>query len=410
MSGGGAVGLRQSWLVALREVRERARTRAFQGGLVLMLVVVVGMILLPTMLDPQGGDREVGVAGTTPPALADTIRSQGAAAGVTVRVRAYDDVEDGRRAVRDQAVDVLVVDSRRLEWRERTDDELRAVVTGAIQLVAVRERAVAAGIDPDELLALVAPVPVVDVQLGVTEGRSPDDGTVALALTALLLMAIFLYGNLVLTGVVEEKTSRVVEVLLARMPARWLLLGKVAGIGLLGLAQMALTAVVALVVVSMADAVDLPALSGAVLAWVVAWFVLGYALFALAYGALGSLASRTEDAQSAAGPVGYVLVACYWAAFVSVSEDPDSGWSRLASLFPATAPFAMPGRIALGATAWWEPALAVVLTLAAVVGLVLLGGRVYTHAILHTGPRMRLRDAWREPASRTATLHGSARG
>jgi ABC-2 type transport system permease protein len=223
-------------------------------------------------------------------------------------------------------------------------------------------------------------------------------------------MAIFLYGNLVLTGVVEEKTSRVVEVLLARMPARYLLLGKVAGIGLLGLAQIALTVAVALVAMSMVDDVDLPALSGAVLASVVVWFVLGYALFAVAYGALGSLASRTEDAQSAAGPVGYLLVACYWAAFVAVSEDADSGWSRAASMFPATAPFAMPGRIALGATAWWEPLLAVVLTAAAIVGLVVLGGRVYTHAILHTGPRMRLREAWREPASRRSDPVGRAQG
>ena len=144
----------------------------------------------------------------------------------------------------------------------------------------------------------------------------------------------------------------------------------------------------------MVDSVDIPAVGAGVLAWAVVWFVLGYALYAMAYGALGALASRTEDAQSVAGPVGYVLIACYWAAFLAVSGDPDGVWSRLLSLFPATAPFAMPGRIALGAVTWWEPLLAVALTLAAIACLVVLAGRVYTNAILHSGNTLRLRDAW----------------
>jgi ABC-2 type transport system permease protein len=154
------------------------------------------------------------------------------------------------------------------------------------------------------------------------------------------------------------------------------------------------TALAAMLATLVVDSVEVPAVAGGVLAWVVLWFVLGYALYAMAYGALGSLASRTEDAQSAAGPVGYVLVGGYWAAFVSVSDDPDGAWSRLLSLFPITAPFAMPGRIALGSASWWEPWLAVVLTLAAIAALVVFGGRVYSNAILHSGPRLRLRDAW----------------
>ena len=312
-----------------------------------------------------------------------------------MRVHRYDDVAAGEEAVRDEDVDVLVVDAQQLKWRGEADERLRAVVTGAIQLVAVQERAAAAGIDPDELLALVAPVPVENEELGIAAGRGPDDEAAAAVMSILLLVAIITYGNLVLTGVVEEKASRVVEVLLARMPARNLLAGKVAGIGLLGFGQFAVTALAALVATLVVDSVDLPAVSGGVLAWVVVWFVLGYALYAMAYGALGSLASRTEDASSVAGPVSYVLLAGYWASYIAVANDPDGGWSQLVSLFPATAPFAMPGRIALGATAWWEPVLAAAITLAAIAGLVVFAGRVYTGAILHTGPTLKLRDAWR---------------
>ena len=103
---------------------------------------------------------------------------------------------------------------------------------------------------------------------------------------------------MVLSGVVEEKSSRVVEVLLARMPARNLLAGKIAGIGLLGLAQFGVTALAALVAISAVDSFDIPAVGGAVLAWVVVWFVLGYALYATVFGALGSLASRARTRRA----------------------------------------------------------------------------------------------------------------
>lgn len=391
-------GARQSWLVAVREMRERSRSRAFRASLVVMILVVVGVIILPTMLDTGGGTKDVGLTGSIPNEMPRAIRDQSNAVGIAARVHRFDSLSAGENALRHRDIDVLVVDAQRLEWHGRADEQLQAVVTGAIQLGAVRDRAAAAGISPDALRALIAPVPVRNVELGSVAGRSPDDETAAFVMTVLLFITITTYGNLVLTGVVEEKASRVVEVLLARIPARNLLAGKVAGIGLLGLAQVGVTALAALAAVSTVDSVNIPAARGAVIAWVVVWFVLGYALYATVYGALGSLASRTEDAQSVAGPVQVVLIAGYFASFAAVGR-PDSGVAKLASFFPATAPLAMPNRIAMGATAWWEPVLAAALTLAAIVGLVQFGGRVYAGAILHTGPTLKLRDAWRGTAA-----------
>ena len=394
--------LHQGWLVAVREMRERSRSRAFRASLAVMMVVVLAVVVAPALLDSGGGVSDVGLAGAVPEQLPRAIGDQSEAAGQTVEVHRYDDVTAGEEAVHQGHIDVLVVDGRRLAWRRQADEQLRSALTNAIQIVAVQERATAAGINADALLAMVAPVPVESVELGSFEGRSPDDEMAAMIMTVLLFLAISTYGNLVLTGVVEEKSSRVVEVLLTRIPARSLLVGKVAGIGLLGLAQFGLTALVALVAVIMVDAVDVPSVSAGVLAWVVVWFVLGYALYAIAYGALGSLASRTEDAQSVAGPVIAVLTAGYFASFVAVGR-PDSGVAKLTSLFPPTAPLAMPNRIAMDAVAWWEPMLAVVLTIAAIVGLLGLGGRVYAGAILHTGPTIRLREAWRGPGSSQST-------
>ncbi len=404
-------GVRQGWLVAAREMRERSRSRAFRASLVMMMLLVAAVVIVPSVVDLGGGTRDIGLSGSTPNALAETIKAQSNAVGTKARVRRYNSVAAGEEAVRHGHVDVLVIDARRLEWPRRTDEQLRAVVTGAIQLLAVRERATATGISPDALRAIVAPVRVRNVELGTVAGRSPDDETVAMVMGVILLVAIATYGSLVLAGVVEEKGSRVVEVLLARMPARSLLAGKITGIGLLGLAQIGATAVVAVVAMAAVDSVDVPAARGSVIAWVVVWFVLGYALYATLFGALGSLASRPEDASSVTGPVTAVLLVAYWASFLAIGS-PDSSWARVIALFPATAPMAMPGRIAMGAAAWWEPALAVALTLAAITALVLFAGRVYTGAVLHTGATLKLREAWRgtttqNPSAVTRAHHAS---
>jgi ABC-2 type transport system permease protein len=387
-------GVQQAWLVARRELRERLRSKGFAAGTAIMLVVVVAAIAIPALVDTDKVTRDVGFTGTMAAALPAAVTEHGEAVDVTVRVHRYDDLASGEQAVRDDDIDALVVDSRLLEWRDDADERLRSVLTGAIQLAAVQERADAAGITPAQLATLTAPVSVENETLGIAAGRSQDDEAAAHVMAILLLVAIATYGQLVLTGVVQEKSSRVVEVLLARMPAGNLLAGKIAGIGLLGFAQFAITAVAALVATMAVDSIDIPAISGGVLAWVVAWFVLGYIIYATAYGAFGSLASRTEDATSIAAPVTTLLVVGYWASFLAVSSDPEGGWARLVSFVPATAPFAMPARIALGATEWWEPFAAAVLTLAAIALLVAFAARVYRGAILRTGATVKLREAW----------------
>jgi ABC-2 type transport system permease protein len=154
------------------------------------------------------------------------------------------------------------------------------------------------------------------------------------------------------------------------------------------------TALAALIAAAAVRSVDVSAVRGSVLAWALVWFVLGYALYATVFGALGSLGSRVEDAQAVAGPVLVVMTVAYFASFVTIGK-PDSAAAKALSYFPLTAPMAMPGRIAMGAAAWWEPAAAAIITLAAIAALVQLAGRVYTRAILHSGPALSLRDVWR---------------
>jgi len=299
-------GMRQGWLVASREIRERSPSKVFRAGIVITLTLVITAIVAAAHVHPGNLTRNVGFTGTTPAALPAAVIDQGNAAGLTVRPRSYGGATAGKQAVRDQKVAVLVVDARRLTWRGQPDERLRAIVTAAIQLLTIQQWAAAAGIDPGHLHAVMAPVPVASEQLGVTAGRSPGNANAAIIMSMLLFMAIVLYGNLVLTGVAEEKKQRRrgapgpdASPQPASRQGRRHRAPRVR--------QFAVTALAALAAALAVHPAGLPAVSGGVLAWVIAWFILSYAVYAMAYGALGSLASRAEDAANVAAPVSYIL-------------------------------------------------------------------------------------------------------
>lgn len=406
--------LGQVWMVASREFRERGRSRAFKASLVVMILIVVAMIVVPSMIEGGPARWDIGVVGTTPDGFADTVEAQAANVDATARVTEQPSIGVGEDRVRGGELDLLVVDGRRLEWQRLHDEQLRAVVVTTLQLLAVHKRATDAGISPDQLAAITEPVAIDTIELGRVAGRSTDDETAALITNVVLMMVIATFGSLVLTGVVEEKSSRVVEVLLARIRPRTLLAGKVLGIGLLGFAEVVMVMITALIAKATVDSVDLPATRTSVLVWAIVWFVLGYALYSVAYGMLGSLASRSEDAQSASGAVTAVLVAGFWASMMAVGS-PASVGAKVVSFLPPTAPFSMPSRIAMGATAWWEPVLAAALAVLTIPLLIDLGGRIYDRAILHTGSSLTLRQAWRAsrppgPTSRLTSRLTSSMG
>ena len=207
-------------------------------------------------------------------------------------------------------------------------------------------------------------------------------------------MSLAVYGQWVVSGVVEEKNNRVVELILSTVQPRHLLAGKVIGIGLLGLAQLALVAGLAAALLA-AGVFDAPAALGGSLALVVPWFALGFALYAVAYAAAGALASRQQNAETAGQPVTYTLVAAYFAGYVAVSADSDGALAHVLTVFPLTAPLVLPARSALVGVPLWEHALALVLVLASIYALVRFAGRVYAHGLLHAGSGLGARAAWR---------------
>jgi ABC-2 type transport system permease protein len=392
--------LRSIILVARRELLERARSKVFLASSAVMVLVVVFMIVGPALFEAGSGSFTVGHVGQAPEALPELVQHQATALELEAEMRAYPSVESGEAALVDETVDALVVDGREVVWLDEVDPRLNAVLTGTLQLLDVQRRAAALDIDPEAAATLLAPAEIRTRALEPVDADLEGRRFAAMVVMVLLFIAINMYGSFVLTGVVEEKTNRVVEVLLARIPPRHLLGGKVLGIGLLGLAQVVLLAIaaVATIAVTPATDVELPRIDAGLVAWLAVWFVLGFALYSMAYGALGALASRMEDAQSAVGPLTAVLIAAYFLTFSVIMHDEAGALAVGIGLFPLTAPMAMPMRLAVGAVAPWEVVASLVLMAGAVYGLMHLAGRVYSGAVLRTGGKVKLRDAWRSAA------------
>lgn len=205
------------------------------------------------------------------------------------------------------------------------------------------------------------------------------------------------YGNWVAFGVVEEKSSRVVELLLATLRPWQLLAGKILGIGALALGQLVVVTGTGLGAALLTGAVHIPSDGYGIIAQVFAWFVLGYAFFASAYAAAAALVSRQEELNNVTGPMTLVLMASYFLA-IFVSQSPKGTRAHVASLVPPFSAMTMPARAAAGLVPGWEVVLAVVLMLVATAVLVRLSGRVYAGAVLRTGARVKVGEALRATA------------
>jgi ABC-2 type transport system permease protein len=391
--------LRSVWLVARRELLERGRSRGFLFSIAFTTVIIIGSFVVPAIIFSDDGARQVGLVEPAPEDLEAAIEAQGSAIDQTLEVTRLADAGAAGEALEAGEVDVVVevpVDLSgpgNLRFQEEVDQTLTQALATAV--VALRsERVLAeAGVDPAALASAQTPPEVV-----VADPPEPDSESrffVANIGAVLILVGIFGFGFTVLTGVVEEKQSRVVEVVLATVRARDLLMGKVLGIGILGLVQLAVFVVAAIIAAVATQRFELPATTPTAVVMLVVWFVLGYALYATVLGAVAALASRTEEASNVSTPVTMVAVVSYFVSIFAVAEDPSGIVAVIATFVPVTAPFMVPLRAAFDAIAPWEIGLAVLTTVAAIWLLFEVGARIYSGAVLQTAGRMKLRDAWR---------------
>ena len=374
-------GRRAITLVARREIRERLRGKVFLASTLIMLVLVGGSTALQGALSKNPTYR-VAVTAPAPPGLAAALqRAAKPFDDATVRLRVVSSAAAGRQALENKQVDaLLLLPEDRLVFRTNVDAKAAAVADTAVR--ALRNQLPPA---PELTTATLHPA----------DTKTSDASILVASVGSLFLfMSLAFYGQWVVTGVVEEKNNRVAELIMSTVRPRHLLAGKVIGIGLLGLAQLALIAGLAAALLA-AGVFDAPAGLGGSLALVIPWFALGFALYAVAYAVAGALASRQQNADTAAQPVTYTLIAVYFAGYITLASNMDSLLANVLTVFPLTAPLVLPARSALVGVPLWEHALAIVLVLATIYALVRFAGRIYGHGLLHGGSRIDLRAAWR---------------
>jgi ABC-2 type transport system permease protein len=381
-------------LVIDREVSTRVRSKAFKITTIANLVVVVGFVLVFKLVGGGSGD----VVGFTPSAqpLAAPLVSVAHAVGEEVDPSTVEQAT-GEQRVRDGDLDALVTGTPsgfQVIVKQDLSSDLRNAFSVLARQLALNDEIARLGGDPAAVTAAVDSAQI-DVR-SLEPAREYQGARIALAFVAgiLVYIAILLYGQLVAQGVVEEKTSRIVEILLTTIRPWQLMLGKVVGIGLIGLLQLVLTAVVGIGAGLALDTFDFPtSIATTAAVWALVWFLLGYLLYALLFAALGALVSRQEDVGGVTAPLMMAIILPYVLATSILPSDPDNGLMALLSLVPFFSPVIMPMRVVLDVAPVWQNVVALVLTAALIAVLVWFAGRVYRNAVLRMGSRVKLTEA-----------------
>ena len=400
MSDDPAVTDRGMWrVVAARDFSVRLRDKGFVISTAITVTVLSIFILLRAY---ASGPESFHLAVVGDRAVADRAAAIAERAGIGLTVVPLRDEGAVDGALRAGRVDAVLIGGHEgvlegvatLRVLRGVPSLLDQVVQAAAIATRLDDALADAGASAETIAALQDQHPVDAAPILPPDPDRDTKAAVALASVLVLYGQLFGYGVWVATGVIEEKSSRVVEVLLSTIRARHLMAGKIAGIGTLGLLQLILIAIFAVSLATVTGAIDIPADSLSAAALTVGWFVLGFSFYAALFAVAGALVSRMEELQNAIVPINLVVFASFFISIGAV-QDPDSTIAKIASLLPISSALAMPVRMVLGSATTWE----IVASLAIVIGstalLIPLAGRVYAGAILRTGARVKVRDAWR---------------
>ncbi|HET6711831.1 ABC transporter permease [Amycolatopsis sp.] len=390
-------GRRAVWLVTKRELNTRLRTRSFVVGTGVLLVLLLGYVFFQTSLAGSSDKNTVGLTGQAI-GIARQLQTEAALSGREITTVAVTDPAEGRKKVADGDFDALVSGSAAqltATYKSSLDGELRRVLDQVAQQQVLDGVLSSAQLEPAEVMAKVNGTHVRDDALSPQPADQTQRLVVGLVVAFLLYMSIITYGMMVAQGVVEEKSSRVVEILLASVRPWQLLLGKVIGLGLVGLTQLVILGAVGLGAASATGVFTLSGFATSAVLWGLLWYLLGFLLYATVYGALGSLVSRQEDTQSVVGPLNIILVVGFIAGFNLLVQNPASSATKIVSLIPLLSPILMPARISTGAATSWEIGLSLALTIALVAVLTWVGGKIYGNSVLRIGSRIKLTEALR---------------
>lgn len=348
------------WLVAEREIGSKLRSKAF--------LISTGVLLLLTLVGIVIG----GFASQNTDAMPVAATSQTADV-----VSALPDTEVIEVSDRAEAEDLV-----------RSEEADAAVLPGdgptGFTIVALKDA-------PSALVAALSQAPTVEI----LEPATTNPGLrylIALAFGIVFMGAAATFGGTIAQSVVEEKQTRVVEVLLSAIPARTLLAGKVIGNTILAMGQILALAAIATVGLIVTGQREVLSTLGAPIIWFAVFFLFGFILLAALFAAAASMVSRQEDIGATTTPITMLIMAPY-VLVILFNDNPLV--LTIMSYVPFSAPVGMPMRLFVGEAQWWEPLLSLVILLASCVAAIVVGAKIYENSLLRMGSRVKLREALR---------------
>jgi ABC-2 type transport system permease protein len=348
------------WLVSNREIISRLRSKAFLISTGILLLIAVGSVVAGGLMSANPSTTQVAVVGTASDAV-------GRSPGLTAVPAGS--VAEAEELVRDGTVAAAVV----------PDDSLIGV--GVIALDS----------PPSEVMGALSVSPAVQL----LEPASQDGFLVyivALGFGLVFFMSALTFGSTIAQSVVEEKSTRVVEILMSTIPVRALLAGKVLGNSIMALGQIIVIALLVGIGMAVTGQRVLLADLGPAIGWFAVFFAFGFVMIAALFAATASMVSRQEDVGTTTAPVTYLVMIPY---FLVIFFNDNPLIMAIMSYVPFSAPVGMPVRVFLGTAEWWEPILALAILALTTAGVILLGSRIYRNSLLRMGGRVTIKQALR---------------
>jgi ABC-2 type transport system permease protein len=348
------------WLVATREIISRVRSKAFLISTGILLLIAVGSVVAGGLMSANPSTTQVAVVGSASAVVGESDALSTVPA---------DSVAEAEAMVRDGSVEAAVV----------PDESLIGVSVIALDA------------PPSEVMSALSVSPAVSLLEPAAQGGFLVY-IVALGFGLVFFMSALTFGSTIAQSVVEEKQTRVVEILMSAIPVRALLAGKVVGNSIMALAQ--IVAIALLVGIGMAATGQRVLLAdlGPAIGWFAVFFAFGFVMIAALFAATASMVSRQEDVGATTAPVTYLVMIPY---FLVIFFNDNPLVMTIMSYVPFSAPVGMPVRIFLGTAEWWEPVLSLIILALTTAGVIIFGSRIYRNSLLRMGGRVTYKQALR---------------
>lgn len=385
--------VRGAWrVVAEREITTRVREKSFRYSLLVMVAGIVATIVLASLLGNRPSDYTVGVvdrqgAGIVS-ASSDVVERLDD--GSTVESQTFGSVAAAEDAVREGDIDAALIatdDGFEVVGDSDVEASLASALTSVASAQALEDNAERQGV---ALADLTAGSTVSERLLAPDADDAGARSAAAFIFVLLFYLTAVMFGMTIAQSVVQEKESRIVEILAAAVPIRAMLWGKIVGNTVLALLQILVMVVAGLAALAATGETDLLSTLGPVAAWYVVFFVLGFVALAGLWAVAGSLASRQEDLGSTTMPGQVILFAPYMLAVTA-----GAGVKTVISMLPVMSTMIMPARMAEGDVPAWQIAVALAVNVGAAVLLVRFAARLYERTLMRTERKIGFGEALR---------------